>query len=159
MTPAPDLQFRPYQPQDAAAFRQLNEQWIVKYFALEEQDRIILNNPENYVLKPGGHIFFAIAHHHPIGCCALIPVKPGVYELAKMAVDEEYRGRGIGRRLLEYTIAQARSLGARSLCLESHTVLANAIHLYKTLGFRRLPPESVEPSLYARSDIHMALDL
>lgn len=162
MPPTPfssELQIRPYCAGDAAAFRQLNEQWIAKYFTIEEQDRKVLNDPENYVLSRGGQIFMALADGTPLGCCALIPVEPGVYELAKMSVSEESRGRGIGRKVLEFTIAQARELGARRLYLETNRVLENAIHLYESVGFRRLPPERVTPSPYKRSDVCMELDL
>ena len=154
-----ELQIRPFRAGDAAAFRQLNEQWIAKYFTIEEQDRKVLNDPENYVLGRGGQIFMAMSDGVPLGCCALIPVEPGVYELAKMSVSEESRGRGIGRKVLEYTIAQARELGARRLYLETNRVLENAIHLYESVGFRRLPPESVPASPYARSDVSMELHL
>ena len=101
----------------------------------------------------------AIADGERIGCCALVFVKTGVFEVAKMAVSERFRGQGIGRRLLEYTIAQARRLGAHTLELASNTKLANAVHLYESLGFRHLPPERVEPSPYARANVFMVLNL
>jgi ribosomal protein S18 acetylase RimI-like enzyme len=82
-----------------------------------------------------------------------------VFEVAKMAVSERYRGRGIGRKLLEYTIAQAKVLGAHTLELASNTKLANAVHLYESLGFRHLPLERVEPSPYARANVFMELHL
>jgi putative acetyltransferase len=94
-----------------------------------------------------------------VGCCALIFLRPGVYEVAKMTVTESYRGRGLGRRLLEYTIAQASALGAASLYLETNDSLLNAIHLYEALGFRHLPPERVTPSSYARANVFMDLAL
>jgi GNAT superfamily N-acetyltransferase len=153
-----EIAFRLFQPGDAEAFRELNEAWIARYFRLEEQDRIQLGDPEN-ILRNGGHIVMALAGEERIGCCALICVKPGVFEVAKMAVSERYRGHGIGRRLLEYTIAQAKVLGAHTLELASNTKLANAVHLYESLGFRHLPPERVEPSPYARANVFMELHL
>jgi N-acetylglutamate synthase-like GNAT family acetyltransferase len=101
----------------------------------------------------------AVAGEERIGCCALIFVRPGVFEVAKMAVAESYRGRGIGRRLLEYTIAQAKALGAHTLELASNDKLADAVHLYESLGFRHLPVERVEPSPYARANVFMELHL
>jgi putative acetyltransferase len=154
-----ELDIRPFQQSDSIAFRELNEEWIAKYFGLEEQDRIILNDPVGHVINSGGHIFMAIADNRPIGCCALLFLKPGVFELAKMSVAEQYRGRGIGRKVLEYTIAQARALGAKSLFLASNSMLANAIHLYESLGFRHLPPEEVPLYPYARSNVFMDLQL
>jgi len=61
--------------------------------------------------------------------------------------------------LLEFTIAQAKALGAHTLELASNTKLANAVHLYESLGFRQLPPERTEPSPYARANIFMELHL
>ena len=154
----PEIEFRLFQHGDAEPFRELNEAWIARYFRLEEQDRIQLGDPES-VLRHGGQIVMAVADEERIGCCALIFVKPGVFEVAKMAVSESYRGHGIGRKLLEYTIAQAKVIGARTLELASNTKLVNAVHLYESVGFRHLPPERVEPSPYARANVFMELHL
>jgi putative acetyltransferase len=155
----PEISFRLFQQSDAGAFRELNEEWIARYFSLEEHDHIQLNDPENNILQAGGQIVMAVAGEERIGCCALIFVKPGVFEVAKMAVSERCRGHGIGRKLLEYTIAQAKALGAHTLELASNSKLANAVHLYESLGFRHLPPERVEPTPYARANVFMELHL
>jgi putative acetyltransferase len=156
---APDVEIRLFRSEDSLAFRLLNEAWITKYFSLEEEDHVVLGDPDNRILKPGGHIFMAMADNKCIGCCALILLGPGLFEVAKMAVAEEYQGRGIGRKMLEYTIAQAKALGARSLFLGSNTRLREAIHLYESAGFRHLPPERVPPSPYERANVFMELHL
>ena len=51
---------------------------------------------------------------------------------------------------------KARALGAKSLFLESNTLLKPAIHTYKKLGFRELA--EYHPA-YARGDIQMELTL
>ena len=150
------IELRVYQPEDATAFRELNEAWIKQYFGLEEHDREILGDPDGYVIRPGGHIFMAFLEGRAIGCCALIPMEPGVFEVAKMAVDERYRGHGVGRKVLTYTVEQARKLGASVLYLETNRKLANAIHLYESLGFQHLPPKE---SPYARANVFMELRL
>jgi putative acetyltransferase len=161
MLTAAQIAIRPFRPQDAQAFRELNEEWIVKHFGLEETDRKVLNDPDGHVLQPGGHIFMAFSEDgQAVGCCALIPTgEPGVLELAKMSVTPAYRGNGIGRRILEHTIEQARAAGATALILESNDKLANAVHLYESLGFVHRPPETVAPSPYARSNVKMKLQL
>jgi len=156
---APDIEIRSFQSEDSPVFRLLNEAWITKYFSLENEDRLTLGNPEERILKPGGHIFMAIANNKCIGCCALILLGPGLFEVAKMAVAEEHQGRGIGRKMLEYTIAQAKALGARTLFLGSNTRLREAIHLYESAGFRHLPPERVPSSPYERANVFMELHL
>jgi GNAT superfamily N-acetyltransferase len=81
----------------------------------------------------------------------------GCYEVAKMTVVEEHRGRGLGRQLLQHVIEYGQSLGAKRLYLETNNKLRNAVHLYESLGFRHLPPERVKPSPYARSNVQMEL--
>jgi GNAT superfamily N-acetyltransferase len=154
--PAPTIQLRLFEPGDAVAFRELNEAWIKKYFSLEQADYAILGDPVGYIIAPGGSVFMVCADGQAIGCCALVFVEPGVYEVAKMAVAEQYRGHGIGRRLLAYVIEQARASGATLLTLATNDSLANAIHLYESLGFRHLPPE---PSPFARANVFMELPL
>jgi len=154
-----DIELRLYQPGDAEAFRELNEAWIARYFRLEEQDHIQMGDPEAKILRPGGQIVMAVAGEEKIGCCALVFVKPGVFEVAKMAVSERYRGQGIGRKLLEYIIAQAKLMGAHTLELATNTKLANAVHLYESVGFRHRPPEQVEPSPYVRANVFMEMHL
>jgi N-acetylglutamate synthase-like GNAT family acetyltransferase len=139
------------------AFREINESWIAKFFALEERDREILNNPAKYILAPGGEIVMAVAGETIVGCCALLPMEDGSFEVSKMGVAEPYRGQGIGRRLLASVIGHARALGIRRLYLETNQTLANAIHLYEALGFRDLPPERIHPSPYARANVYMEM--
>ena len=152
-----DIRLRPFQADDEAAFRRLNEEWIAAYFGIEEKDRVTLGDPVGQILQPGGAIFMAVYDNTPIGCCALLWMRPGVFEVAKMAVERTHRGRGIGRKILEYTMAQAMALGATSLYLETSNKLPNAIHLYQSLGFHHVPPERVVPSPYARANVFMEM--
>jgi len=173
-----EILFRSFQPGDEHAFRALNEQWIAKYFRIEDKDREVLDDPVGKILETGGHIFLACIGDRPVGTCALIAMEPeifevartasgayevagrmapGVYEVAKMAVDENHRGAGIGRALLEHTIAEAARLGATRLYLETNSSLKNAIHLYGAAGFRHLDPRRVKPSPYNRANVFMEM--
>jgi GNAT superfamily N-acetyltransferase len=156
----PEIDIRPLRSgDDATAFRTLNEEWITRDFVLEQNDIETLGNPEASVLGKGGHIFMACAGAEAVGCVALIPMDDGVFELSKMAVSPHWRGRGIGRRLLEHAIAQARIIAARSLFLGSSTKLPDAIHLYESVGFRHVDPATLPPMPYQRADVFMRLPL
>ena len=155
-----EIEFRPLEiGEDGTAFRTLNEEWISRYFVLEPKDRETLGDPENSILCKGGRIFMVWAGGKAVGCVALIPMGDGVYELSKMAVSPAMRGQGIGRRLLEYAIGQARTIGATSLFLGSNSVLKNAVHLYESVGFTHVPPEKLPPMHYARADVFMEMAL
>ena len=70
-TPPPAVEIRALKPhEDASAFRTLNEEWITHYFALEKKDREILDDPENTILRQGGHIFMAFVGGQAVGCVA-----------------------------------------------------------------------------------------
>ena len=114
------IEIRPLaEGEDPTAFRTLNEEWITRYFTLEAKDREVLGNPEKTILRKGGYIYMVYAGDRAVGCVALIPMGDGVYELSKMAVAPDLRGQGIGRRLLQYAIDEAKRIGAKSLFLGS----------------------------------------
>lgn len=152
-----ELEIREFAPGDAVAFRRLNEEWIRRYFVLEPKDTETLADPEGTILDSGGKIFLAVREGEAVGCCALLAMRPGEFEVVKMAVTESCQRIGAGRRLLERTIAQARASGATRLYLETNRKLKPAIHLYESLGFRHLPAERVPPSPYARANVFMEL--
>ena len=145
-----------YSPKFQNYFKQLNCEWIEKYFELEKMDHEILNYPDEKILKPGGHIIMARYNGEIVGTCALIKKDKDTYQLAKMAVAEHARGLGIGTILGETIISKARELGAKSIILESNTVLESAIRLYLKLGFHK----TVGPiSPYKRCNIQMQREL
>jgi putative acetyltransferase len=145
-----------FQPAHAAAFRALNEAWITKLFALEPKDVAVLGDPLGKIIAPGGHVFMATEDGAAIGCVALMAMAdPGSLEVAKMAVAEAHKGRGIGRDLMAACVARARQLGAARLYLETNSTLAPALGLYRSFGFQSVEPP--EPSPYARADVVMEL--
>jgi putative acetyltransferase len=154
----PSPLYRTFRPGDEEPFRRLNEEWISKNFAIEPEDAAILADPHHHILAPGGQICIAEQDGAVIGCCALVAMGPGEYELVKMTVSEAARGNGVGRRLLAFAISLARQMGARRLYLESNKRAAAAVHLYEQLGFRHLA-EPHHVSKFARADVFMELPL
>ncbi len=155
-----DLQFHPMRCEaDADAFRTLNEEWIQKHFSLEEKDKRTLNDPETQIVAKGGQVYVAELNGERVARVALLAYGEGDFELSKMAVSPEMRGKGIGRRLILYALEQARLLEARRVFLGSNSVLANAVHLYEVLGFKHVTPAELPYMGYARADVHMTHDL
>ncbi len=134
-------------------FYRLNAQWLEKHFRIEDLDRVMLGDPERYVLEPGGVIFFARHGDNIIGTCALMHESPGVYELSKMGVDESYRGLGAGRLLLDACIAEFHRLDGQTLFLESNSVLTTALRMYEKAGFVKQPAVRAG-SHYERADVY-----
>jgi len=140
----------------AAAFRDLNLIWIEDGFSVEESDRRVLDHPQVEIIDRGGFIFVAMVDDEIAGVCALIRSGPRLYQLAKMAVSPAIRGRGIGRQLANAAIDRARDKGAVAVELFTNTVLAPAMGLYESLGFK---PAVFEGAEHTRSNIRMLLEL
>lgn len=153
-----DVEIIDYEPQYQQVFRALNVEWISAYFKMEEADYKALDNPDDYIIHKGGHIFVALYKKEPLGVCALIKMDnaPYDYELAKMAVSPKAQGKNLGGLLGQAIVEKAKSLGASSLYLESNTILKPAISLYQKLGFQKIVGIT---SPYERCNIQMELKL
>lgn len=77
--------------------------------------------------------------HLPVGCAALRPYDAGRTEVKRVFVSPAYRGRGIGKALMERLEQRAKILGYTALILESGEPLAAAMALYRSLGYRVIP--------------------
>jgi ribosomal protein S18 acetylase RimI-like enzyme len=155
----PSVEIVKFHQRYARYFRDLNYEWLEKYFEVEPYDRIILNDPQKQVIKLGGRVLFARVKGKVVGTCALLKHTDRKYELAKMAVAESFRGRGVGRLLTQAAIDKARELGADVLVLATSRLLPAANHLYESMGFRSVDQSEIGPLPYRRESIVMALDL
>lgn len=142
-----------YRPDHAPAWRSLNEAWLAAGgYALEPKDQLVLGDPQGSILDRGGVIFIAEREGEPVGCCSLMAMADGGYEVGKMAVTARARGLNLGWRLLEACEAAARAAGAPHLYLETNSAQTHAIALYRRFGFLDLPPR---PTPYARCNVWM----
>jgi len=57
-----------------------------------------------------------------------------------MYLHRDYRGRGLGKWLLEHALAEGRRLGFKRVTLETASVLKEAIRLYEAYGFQPYRP-------------------
>jgi GNAT superfamily N-acetyltransferase len=137
-------------------FRQLNLEWLEKYNLAETHDLEILDDPQTTILDGGGVIYLAQADNEIVGSAALIKTAEGLYELAKMAVTQQWQGKGISKLLLEKCLNTARSWNARKLSLYSNSQLQTALKLYEKYGFNYVSPEG---SPFVTADVRMELIL
>jgi DNA-binding MarR family transcriptional regulator/N-acetylglutamate synthase-like GNAT family acetyltransferase len=145
-----------YAPKYKKAYKKLNVAWIQKHWEMEQSDYKALDKPEENILSQGGYIAIAVHESEAVGTCSLINMGDGSYELAKMAVDDTMKGKGLGYQLGSHVVDKARELGAKRIYLESNTVLVPAVNLYRKLGFKRITGQS---SPYDRCNIQMELIL
>jgi ribosomal protein S18 acetylase RimI-like enzyme len=80
--------------------------------------------------------FVALQNKHVIGVTGAEP-QHGTVHMVHMAVDEEYRGRGVGSALVERVEDFARQIGAVKVWFDTHPRLDDAIRLYESLGYTK----------------------
>jgi N-acetylglutamate synthase-like GNAT family acetyltransferase len=153
-----DVNFLNFNKKYSNKFYDLNIEWLESYFYVEEHDRSILSNPEEYIINKGGSILFVSCSNKIVGTVALMPTSDiDTYELTKMAVDPSYRGKKIGQRLLEKIIYIAREKKLSKIILYSNKRLENAIYLYNKYKFIEIQLEKNCP--YKRANIKMELSI
>jgi len=141
-----------YETMYAGDFKKLNLEWLDKYGLTEEADLLMLDYPEREILGTGGVIYLAKVGESIAGSAALINEGKGVFELAKMAVTDDHKGKGISKLLIERCLEKARELEAKKIYLQSNSQLTTAIGLYEKYGFKHVP---VVDSHYATADVMM----
>ena len=145
-----------YKSEHHAAFRQLNLEWLDHYNLTESHDLMVLDDPQGTILERGGYLWMAEADGKLVGSAGLIKEHEGEYELAKMGVTADYRGKGISKLLIEKCLEKAREIGAKKLSLFSNHQLQTAINLYKKYGFHHV---ELHDSPFETADVKMELVL
>ena len=144
-----------FQSQYSNQFYQLNRVWIEEFWILEDNDKKDLLNPE-IIVHNGGQIFFAISKREVIGTVAMIKNSDKIYELAKMTVKRNYRGKGIANLLMDKCIEFAFKKNAIEIFLISNDSLIVARNLYDKYGFKEVVLDSQK---YERGNVKMILQI
>lgn len=151
-----NIKIIPYRTEHHAVFKQLNLEWLDHYHLTESHDLMVLNDPQGIILDRGGFIWMAEADGKIVGSAGLMKEQEGEFELVKMAVTENYRGKGISRLLIDQCLSKAKEIGAKKVSLYSNSQLQRAIGLYEKYGFRHV--ELVNSPLET-ADVRMELVL
>jgi GNAT superfamily N-acetyltransferase len=84
---------------------------------------------------PFGLFVIATLGDDVVGCGALLWIDDVTAEIKRMWVDSGRRGIGLGKRLLGNLEAEARSSGRSRVVLDTNESLAEAISMYRALGY------------------------
>lgn len=84
-------------------------------------------------------VIVAYIDNNPAGCGCFKLFDKKVVELKRMFVDHQFRGKGIGAKILLELENWARELDYSSIILETGTVQIDAVTLYKKSGYTVIP--------------------
>jgi GNAT superfamily N-acetyltransferase len=112
----------------------------------------LTNLPGQYA-PPQGRLALALVENEPAGCVALRPIDDTRSEAKRLYVRPQFRGRGIGKALMEWVISEARSAGYSELVGDTMPVMEQALAMYDRMGFERTGPyvqEATAGAIYIR---------
>lgn len=115
-----------------------------------------LNEFPGEYAPPDGCLLLAIDEGQLAGCVALKKISPTLCEMKRLYVRPEFRGRGVGRKLSEAVIGEARKIGYARMRLDTVPSMSAATSLYRSLGFKEIPPYRYNP---IKGALFMELDL
>ena len=119
-------------------------------------DRELAELPGRYA-PPEGRLLLAAVDGDTAGCVGLHKLEGDVCEMKRLYVRPQFRGSGLGRRLAEASIAEARGIGYKKMRLDTIVGrMDRAIELYRQLGFREIDPYRPNPTPGA---LYMELEL
>jgi ribosomal protein S18 acetylase RimI-like enzyme len=98
------------------------------------------------VVSEGGEI---------VGTAGVRRLEPGIGEIKRMWVRPAWQGLGLGRRLVDRCLEEARALGFRVIRLDTERNMKAALRLYRSRGFTEVPDYNGN----ARAQIWMELEL
>ena len=133
---------RPARPEDhPAVARELAEYlgFIGDTLDADGLDHDIVHWQEEYDGRVGVLLLVVDPAGEVVGTAAVRLLEPGTGELKRMWLRPTCQGRGLGRRLMDASLDEARRLGCRALRLDTQAKLVAAVHLYRAYGFTEIP--------------------
>ncbi len=132
------------------------EAWLQVDLCFQSFEEELAELPGKYSPRDG-RLLLAKSNGRVAGCVALRRLGEGTCEIKRLYLREEFRGSGLGRRLAEAIIAEAKKIGYERMRLDTLPPKMNdAIKLYRSLSFKEIEPYYNNPVPGAK---FMELDL
>ena len=116
---------------DIPAMQQLVEKEVREGIILQRSENEVATNIRSYVLAKEGERL--------VGYTALHIHSPQLAEIRSLIVSEKYRGKGVGKKLVEYTLNEAKELGVE----EEVLVLTYLPEFFEKMNFVEISKESI----------------
>ncbi len=103
-------------------------------------DKELAELPGKYA-PPSGRLLLAYFDNQLVGCIALRKIDEQTCEMKRLFLRSTARGKGVGRKLVESIIEEARIIGYERIRLDTMPGrMDTAIALYEAVGFKEIAP-------------------
>lgn len=130
-------------------------QEVVNCLSAQHYDEEMRRLNEKYGL-PKGRFYLAYLEKDVVGCIALRQIDDNYCEVKRLYVRPGYRGKQIGKHLVEQIISDAKEIGYQHIRLDTFPFMKSAIALYDQYGFYEIEKYNDNP---ANTAVFMQLDL
>jgi GNAT superfamily N-acetyltransferase len=96
--------------------------------------------------RDGGALLLATHDSIPAGTIALRRLNDRAGEVKRLYLRPDWRGKGLGRYLIENIIEHARAVGYTALYADTLPIMTDALGLYARLGFERVEAYAPDPT-------------
>lgn len=132
-----------------------NDRSFQNYLDLQRYDEEIQHLEEKYGM-PSGRLYLAYCDGEAAGCIGLKNMDGKNCEMKRLYVRPQFRGKNIGKLLIQKIIGDAKEIGYSYMLLDTLPFLEKAIHMYEKFGFYTIDCYNNSPM---STSIYMRLDL
>ena len=126
----------PAQIEDARRLFREYEAWLNVDLCFQSFEDELKNLPGKYA-APTGRLFLAFDGEKIAGCIAFRRIDDEICEMKRLYLREEFRGAGLGKRLIERLTKEAKEIGYRKMRLDTlPEKMPRAVALYKEFDFQ-----------------------
>ena len=118
--------------------------WLNFDLCFQNIDDELENFPEKYK-SPDGEFIIAKENDSVIGCVALKKLENKTCEMKRLFVKEEYKGKGIGQKLVEIILKEAKTRNYEKMRLDTLDTMEAALNIYRNNGFYEIEPYYKNP--------------
>ena len=119
-------------------------------------DQELAGLPGDYA-PPDGRLLLALYDGQLAGCVALHKLEHKICEMKRLYLRPQFRGKGLGKAIVEKAIAEARLIGYERMRLDTvEPVMKDAVAMYRRFGFKEIPAYCANPIAGA---LYMELNL
>jgi ribosomal protein S18 acetylase RimI-like enzyme len=114
-------------------------QWLNQDLCFQNIDDELDNFPEKYK-EPEGAFIIAKVNSNIVGCVGIRKIENKICEMKRLFVNDNYKGKGIGKKLVEIIIEEAKMKNYEKIRLDTLSTMESALKIYYKNGFNKIEP-------------------